>query len=135
MSKKLEIIGKKAMFTMSLKGGDLPSNYEVEINVTMDFTGATETQMIKCCASGQSARVALQGQLRKKTISDLDKLGREGMNVSFTDVIDGDVVSPVDRLLALTKEQFIEIISRDMGLDPEECEAIYDRKHGIKNEQ
>jgi len=134
MSKKLEIIGKKAVFTMSLKGGDLPSNYEVEINVTMDFTGATEAQMIKCCASGQSARVALQGQLRKKTISDLDKLVENGLNVSFTDVIDGEVVSPIDRLLALTREQFVEIISRDMGLSEEECIAIYNRKHGIKNE-
>ena len=134
MAKKLEVIGKKAHFTMSLKGGDLPSNYEVEIAAVMDFTGATEAQLIRCAASGQSARVALQSQLRRKPIAVLNGHAKDGLNVKFTDVIAGDVASPTDRLLALSQDDFVEMMIKEFDLPREQAIRIYCHKHGLTYE-
>lgn len=131
MAKKLDVVGKKAMFTMSLKGGDLPENFEVEIAATMDFSGATEEQLIRCAASGQSARVALQSQLRRKPVATLNEYAVNGLKVNFTDVVAGEIASPTDKLLALDRDDFIEMISTDFGIARSEAEAIYNRKHGI----
>ena len=132
MAKKLEVIGKKAHFTMSIKGGSLPDNFEAEIATVMDFTGATEAQLIKCAASGQSARVALQGQLRRKPIAVLNDYGAKGLEVKFVDVISGDVASPVDKLLVLSQEDFVNLMVEEMGLEREQAIRIYCFKHGLE---
>ena len=132
MAKRFEIIGKKAFFTMSIKGGDLPSNFEVEIEAEMDFEGASQEQLLKCCASGQSARVALQSQLRKKPVAALRSYADNGLKVKFTDIISGDIAKPTDKLLALSKEDFVEIISEEFGISMEQAEKIYNQKHEIE---
>lgn len=132
MAKKLDIIGNKAIFDMTLKGGDLPDGFEAEISVEMDFSGASNEQLYKCCASGQSARVALQGQLRKKPVLTLGKYHKEGLKVKFTDIIANDIVRPMDRLLALSKESFTEVMVEELGMDENAAEALYNKKHGIE---
>jgi len=125
MAKRFEIIGKKAFFTMSIKGGDLPSNFEVEIEAEMDFEGASQEQLLKCCASGQS-------QLRKKPVAALRSYVDNGLKVKFTDIISGDIAKPTDKLLALSKEDFVEIISEEFGISMEQAEKIYNQKHEIE---
>ena len=132
MGKKLEVIGKKAMFGMTLKGGNLPSSFEAEIQVEMDFTGVPEEKLFEICASGQSARVALQSQLRKKSVAELTKMGQDGLKINVLDIYKGNIVKPVDRLLALTREAFIETMVSELGLSKNQAIKIYNRKHGIE---
>lgn len=131
MAKKLEILGTRALFVMSLKGGDLPENFEAEIAVEMDFNSAPKELLYKICASGQSARVALQSQLRKKSVPELQRLEKDGLIIKVEDIYSGQIVKPVDRLLAMSKEDFIETMMEDLGLSEDQAIEIYNRKHGI----
>lgn len=134
MSKKLEIIGKVAKFTMSLKGGKLPDGFETEIKVEMNFEGASMEDLYKCCASGQSARVALQSQLRAKTVSELMGLGQNGLKVKFTDIVAGNVSRPADRIMALSFDDFIDVMMNDFEMTEEQATTLYNKKHGIVEE-
>ena len=133
---KMQIVGEKAIISgMSVKGGDLPSNFEVKIDVEIDFAGATKAQMLQCCASGQSARVQLQGQLRKKSTTNLTEMASKGHKVKFTDILAGPPpASAGDLLLALSKEDFIELMCEDYDLSADRAEKMYNIKHGISVE-
>jgi len=132
MSKKLDINGKVATFTMSIQGGKLPDSFKAIIAVAMNFEGATIEDLYKCCASGQSARVALQAQLRTKTVSELNGLANNGLKVSFNDIMKGSVTKPIDRLLALSKDDFILELA-ELGIDTEQATKIYNFKHGLES--
>lgn len=131
MAKKMTIVGKKAIFEMSIKGAKLPDNFEAFIQVEMDFEGAKFEDMLKCCASGQSARVALQSQLRAKSVEELNGLAKNGLKVSFSDIIKGNVTRPIDRIMALSHDDFIEMMVTDLGMTDEAAEKLYERKHGL----
>ena len=131
MAKKMQIVGKEARFEMSIKGAKLPDNFEAFIQVTMDFTDARFEDMLKCCASGQSARVALQAQLRAKPVPELEALAKNGLVVKFNDIIAGNVTRPIDKIMALSKTDFVTMMVKEFELDQTTAEALYNKKHGI----
>lgn len=133
VTKKAQVNGTKAVFNQSIKGGKLPGNFEVYIKTTIDFEGAQLKDLYECCASGQSARVQLQAQLRAKSVEELNRLAEEGLTVKFSDIIAGKVSKPVDRLMALSREAFIELMVTDLGFEPEAAEAVYIRKHQLNS--
>ena len=133
MSKKLEINGKTASFTMTIKGGKLPDSFEATIAVQMGFEGASQEALFKCCASGQSARVALQAQLRAKTVKELTGLADNGLKVSFNDIVAGNVTKPIDKIMALSLEDFVEFTTVEFEMTSEQAHALYYKKHGIED--
>lgn len=131
MSKKLEMKGKTAHFTMSLKGGKLPENFEAFIKVQMDFSTANVLDVFKVCASGQSARVALQSQLRQKAPSELKQLEKNGLEIKFEDIYKGTVVKPIDTILAMTRDEFIETMVTQLGMETDPAHELYNNKHDL----
>ena len=131
MTKKLEVTGKLATFRMSIQGGALPDSFKAVIDVEMDFTGAPLDAVFKCCASGQSARVALQADLRKKTVKELTALGNNGLKVLFTDIMAGNITRPIDKIMALDKKDFVEMMVNDFEMAEDQAYALYDKKHGL----
>ncbi len=134
MAKKLVIEGNKARFNMTLKGGKLPDNFEAEIDVVMDFEGASYEELYKVCASGQSARVALQSQLRAKTVPELNSLHDNGLEVKFTDIIAGRSTTPKDTIMALDLDDFVELMTTSLDMDYEAAVLLFNKKHGIVEE-
>ena len=131
MAKKMTIGEDKATFTMTIKGASLPDNFEAEISTVIDYTGATREQLITACSGGQSARVMLQGQLRKKTVPVLNGYAENGLTVKFTDIVAGSVTKPIDKIMALSKEDFCDMMILEFEMDDEQAEALYDKKHGL----
>jgi hypothetical protein len=131
MAKKMTLVGKKAMFQMSIKGAKLPDNFEVFIDVEMDFEGAQFEDMMKVCASGQSARVALQAQLRAKPVPELEAMAKNGLVVKFNDIIAGNVTRPIDTIMALSKTDFVTMMIKEFEFDQTTAELLYNKKHGI----
>ena len=117
---------------MDVSGGDLPKGFKVTIPVEMDFSGATEAQKILCCASGQSARVQLQGQKRKEKPEALSMQAMEGLKIKFTDVLTGPPPKTArDLLLEMSREDFVEMMTEDYDLSVERANEIYNVKHGL----
>lgn len=131
MTKKMIVENDVAMFEMKVRGGNLPQDFEANIAVEIDFAAADKTQLIEIAASGQSARVALQAQLRKKSVQELMALGENGLRISVQDIYAGQIVRPVDRLMALSRADFVATMVRDLGLEEAQANEIYNRKHGI----
>ena len=123
-----------AISQMSVKGGDLPDTFQVKIDARMDFTGVSVDAMARCCASGQSARVRLQAQLRKKSTTELQKLELTGLDVHFNEIASVGVESPMDTLMKMTRDEFVEHVMDAFDIDVDECHEIYNRKHGLDPE-
>lgn len=133
VSRKAQVSGTIASFEMNLKGGALPDGFEAKLRVEMDFEGVSKEKLFEICASGQSTRVTLQSQLRKKSTSELTKLAEEGLKVRVQDIYSGQgLVKPIDRLLALNREDFVLTMVRDLGLDEEMAHETFNRKHGLE---
>lgn len=131
MSKKMIISGKTAKFEMSIKGAKLPDNFEAYIKVEMNFEDAKFEDMLRVCASGQSARVALQSQLRAKTVPELQGMEKNGLIVRFNDIITGSVSRPIDKIMALSREDFIEMMIEEFDMDELTAINLFNKKHGI----
>jgi len=131
----LQVIGEKAMWTMSVKGGKLPNGFEVFIAVEMDYTGAKRGDIITQCSGGQSIRVKLQDQLRSLPTSTLNRYAAEGYKCKFNDIYDGkQILQPKDIILSLSKDDFIDLMCEEYDLSYERAETMYNVKHGIKVE-
>ena len=126
MAKSMTINGTKAMFNMSLKGGDLPDSFEIMLNVEMDFEGATMAQFYECCAGGSSARVKLQSRLRKMTVAQLRVFALEGYKCKFVDLMTGAVQRDYKTALAaLPYDEFIETVMRDLQTKLDVAQRYY----------
>ena len=127
MAKTMSINGKIASFNMTLKGGDLPKNFEIELPVTMDFTGATNDQLMSCCAGGSSARVQLQTKLRKLKIEDLRKMSIDGCKFKFTDIISGVSVqrSYPDIIASMNEVEGVAQLMSDLGVKEDTAKKYY----------
>ncbi len=136
MTKKkgLEINDNRAFFTMKLKGGNLPEDFEAVIETIIDFTGASVSDLQKVCASGQSARVALQSQLRKKSVQELVNMGTNGLTIAFDDIYAGTITKPIDKIMALGREEFIDLMVDQLDMTMDQASTLYNKKHGIETE-
>ncbi len=131
MSKAMSINGMIATFIMTLKGNKLPDSFEASIEVRMDFTGATELQLMTCCAGGSSARVQLQGQLRKLNVAQLRQHELTGYDCKFTQIVSGAVqVDYKTALMALDYETFIVTIMEDLSIEEEVASKYYTKLTG-----
>lgn len=133
MTTKATITGMKARFTMSLKGGKLPSDFVAKIPTTIDYTGVSNQTLMEICSGGQSARVMLQSQLRNRRVPELMKMANEGLVVKIADILKGSTQAPADLLLALSLEDFVTELGK-LGVDKFNAEAIYRKKHGLDEE-
>ena len=132
MAKKMTITEKNAKFEMSLKGGKLPDNFEVFIQVEISFETCSKLDMIKACSGGQSARVMLQSQLRRKSIPELNRLGKEGLKVKLEDILKGTTTSPADLILQMTRSDIVDIMCEKFDLTIDESHELYNKKHGLE---
>ena len=132
--KEITISGERAYFSdMTLKGGKLPDDFEVDFDVCMDFTGVTREQLIAVCASGQSGRVRWQGQLRRLSTVTLRKMAEKQVTVKMTDILKGLSVGPVDLILTYNRIDFVAtIMSLNPMQDEDEAHEAYNRKHGLE---
>ena len=131
MAGKMQVTGESIYIPkMSVKGGKLPNGVDFQINTTIDFTGAKRDKIIFVCASGSSARVRLQGQLRNKPMAELRKLEMTGYKTTFDEVLKGaPEATPGDKLAALSREDFTSLMMTDYGVDEATAEKMYFRKH------
>ena len=131
MAGKMQVSGESIYIPkMSVKGGKLPDGVEFLINTTIDFTDATRDKIILVCASGSSARVRLQAQLRSKPIAELRRLEVTGYKTTFDTVLKGaPEATPGDRLAALSQEDFTSLMIMEYGVDAETAKKMYFRKH------
>ena len=93
-------------FVMSLKGGDLPKEYDENpfyIKTVIGYDGATNDQFVEWCSAGSSRRVTLQNTLRKKcTLFTISRCAREGLAIH---------ANKVDDVPKTPKEQRLETIA------------------------
>ena len=128
MAKTMSIVGKIASFVMTLKGGDLPKVFEIELPVTIDFTGATEDQLISCCAGGSSARVQLQSKLRKLSVEALRKMSIDGCKYKFTEIISGSISvqrSYPDIIKGMNEADGVAQLMSDLGVKEDVAKRYY----------
>ena len=114
---------------MKLKGGKLPDGVEFTLTVFINYTGVDRQQLLKVASSGQSTRVALQSKLRTWPVAKLRALNG-CLKIAFKDVYAVVEETPQDRLMRLDKNEFFEVM-KAYGLNREETDAMYDKKHGI----
>lgn len=117
-------------FEMSLKGGDLPKDFEATIRVKISFNPETDIEaMADCCAGGMSARVKLQSQLRKWSVQELRKLELNGLEISFSEINAGgkSQKSYSDQLRSLGRELAVKRLMADLGCDQEMAEKYCDK--------
>ena len=124
----------KKIITFSVKGGDLPSDFGVNMTAEIDFTGVSSDRLIDVCCGGQSTRVKLQGQLRALGAKKLLALSVDTYKIHFDQIYTGSAVttaSSLATLLSLPKDEYMVQVAEHFGdiLEPAEAEVIYDRKH------
>lgn len=117
---------------MKLKGGKLPDDVEFTLTVFINYTGVDRQQLLKVASSGQSTRVALQSKLRTWPVAKLRALNG-CLKIAFKDIYAVAEETPQDRLMRLDKNEFFEVM-KAYGLNREETDAMYDRKHGTAPE-
>jgi len=136
MAKIHTIVGEVVTYDCSVKGGDLPKDYEVNIRVSMDCAGVTREQLLKV-ATTTSARVTLANHtLRKLSTEILDKYNRDVhgdsapvYKVKLTDIITGaSSVNPVDVILAMPREDFVKMMVLEYGMNEDMAKKLYDKK-------
>ena len=130
IDKKVHVNGDSVTFTMGVKK-DSFAKVQHEIKVTCDVTGINRTTLLQNNFSGSSMRVKLQnGHMRKQTEQTLERYGREGYKTSWKAIDDGFTASPVDLLMALNRDDFIETMAK-MGIEREQAIRIYNHKHDL----
>ena len=76
-------------FTMNVSGGDLPKDYVAEIPVELNI-GTDMKAVREYVAGGQSARVTMQGVLRKFKRTELDVIAAKGVKIGIADIKTAD---------------------------------------------
>ena len=126
----------KYKVTMHIAGGKLDNGLEYNIEVEFDFTGLTLEQCHALLIDSSSPRVKLATRLRSMKPVELKALETSGYKclVSSLGIRATRVeVSLKDRLLAMSKAEFIELMESEYDMSDGEAERIYNKKHGIVN--
>jgi len=124
----------KKLVKFSLKGGALPNGFEVELKVEFDYTGCPIEELIKRVTSGQSDRVKLQSKYRKLPTSMLRAMSDGLTKVRWDEIAEASELSLKDRMMALDKDNFVELMVTSYGISEDEATAIYNRKHDVVEE-
>jgi len=136
IDKKVYINGNIVTFNMEVtkdKSGVVTSPTHI-IPVTVDVTGVTREQMLSNNFSGSSMRVKIQNtHLRPLPEAKLRELAKTGYKTTWSKIDSGaPEMAPVDRLMLLSKDDFIETMGKDLGIPREQAERIYCNKHGLE---
>ena len=91
--------GTVASFTMTISGGDHPKDFLVEIATELDC-GSDLATLREYAAGGQSARVVMQGVLRKFKADELRALATKTLKVHINDIKDADAYRSKEMLQA-----------------------------------
>ena len=121
----------KITHNISVAGGlTLPEDFKIRIDVTFVYDGCPFEELVKRLTSGQSDRVRVQTMLRKKTPAELTRLGLEGFTIRWDQIGVATVIAdPIDILMAMSLEKFINTVVKDLGISEDEALEIYARKH------
>ena len=109
-----------AEFTMTVSGGDLPRGYEADIPVVLNL-GRSLDAVKEFVAGGQSARVTMQGVLRKFTQGELSTLVTKGVKVNVVDVRKPDAYRDPE-MLQVRKNEAVAAAVKTMS--KEQLEAM-----------
>ena len=138
MAKLFQQIGEVVTYDIHLAGGKLPKDYEANVRIRMDCTGATRDQLIKVACT-TSARVTLAKSLRELSTDIVDKYDRTDdddapvYEVKLVDIIAGaNTVNPVDVILTMPKPDFVSMMMMEFGMNEPQAEKLYDKKHATK---
>ena len=102
-----------ACFTMSLKGGDLPKDFECEIDVEISFKGAQFVDYRDFIVGGSSGRVTLQSMLRKQPMSLINRIIETGLEIHVKQLNDPNaLLLPEDRAAIVVR--YIESLPDDV---------------------
>ena len=123
----------KKTVKFKLKGGALPNGFEVELTYEFDYEGITIEELVKRVTSGSSDRVKLQTKLRKLSTSKLNEMAKATQKIRWDEINSANEMSPTDQLMALSREDFTEIMVRDFLMTSEVANQLYDRKYGVKS--
>ena len=127
--KEVTIVGNVVTYIMNVKRDSFSPEHEIKCEVNIE--GMDRDTIIKYAFSGQTLRVKHQSQIRSKPETEIARLAVSGIKCSWKDIDDGSTVSLGDRLMKLTKEQFVELMMTDLMLEEEDAIDLYNRKHGI----
>ena len=132
MANKYEarVYGDSVEFTMRIKRDSFAPEHV--ILVTIDVSAMTREQMLKYCFSGATLRVKLQSQLRGKTEVQLSGYAKDGYKTTFEKIDEGSTTSLGDRLMKLTKPEFIAFMLENFGMPEDEAIIVFRRKHGLE---
>ena len=135
INKKVIVSDNVVTFTMGVKKDSFAKVQHV-IKVTVNVEGVSRETMLQNNFAGSSMRVKLQnGFMRKQTEGTLAAMAINGYKTTWKDIDSGFDMDPIDALMLLDKPTFIGKMVKDLGLSEGQAEEIYNRKHGIKNEQ
>lgn len=124
----------KQTITFSVKGGNLPRDFGVNVTAEIDFTGVSAEQLMAICCGGQSTRVKLQGNLRAMGAKKLLIISTEIYHIHFNEIYSQatqSTATALATLLSMPKEEYLEQVIEHFGdiLEIEEAEAIWDKKN------
>ncbi len=112
--------GKVTKLDRRVSGGDLPNGQVWKIDVTIDYTNTDDKELMERAFA--SDLIVLQGQLRKRSAAELDKLVTTGLEITGEDVrkaAGGMSYKSVLMTLGFSEEKAVSILN-----DPEELEKI-----------
>jgi len=121
----------KHLNNVNVAGGKLPDGFSVKIDISIDYDGISEGELIARVTSGQSDRVRIQTMLRAMTPAQLLKFGSDGYEIRWNEIGKTRVD---DHLAVMTYMQLHETLS-GWGLDDNEIVKVYATKHGISVEE
>ncbi len=117
-----------ASFTMNVSGGDLPKDYVAEIPVVLTIGNSLDA-VKEYVAGGQSARVVMQGVLRKFKRAELDTLATKGIKIAIADIKTADAYRSPETLKARKEEA---VMAAFKAMTKEEREAYLTKLMAIE---
>ena len=75
--------GTVTITEMSIKGGDLPAEYQAKIDVTIEFNKVDPIELAVLACGGQSLRVMMQAKLRKEKTATLNAYAADGFKTTY----------------------------------------------------
>ena len=132
-TKEVMFHNERLEWVMGLRKSDKKDAREFVIPVSVVCNDVTREDFAMVCGGGQSTRVKVQSLLRKKSSNELASLESTGFEITWQALYTNErtPMSIQDRLMLLSKPDFIEELVNGLGVDEETAEQIYKNKHGL----